>query len=332
MKKFLNSPDTIMDETIEGYVLANQKRLKLVEGTHQVLRRKPKEKGKVKLVIGNGGGHEPGTLGQIGYGMYDMVCLGDIFAAQSGQKFFEAIQALDDTSPILITISNHAGDVMNGNLAYKRAKEAGIDVAKVIFYDDVTSAPKEFEEDRRGMTGMLFSVKAAGAVAEDGGSLEECIRAFDKARENTRTISVALTTCTHPQTGMTMMEVPEEKVDIGAGVHGEGGALQIDFSSSYEIISQAMDLLVEDKPYVEGDEVLLLVNGMGSTTMMEQAIVYQDICRYLEKKGITVYDGAAGDMVTTQEMGGITISLCKVDEELKQWWNAPCSSPVYSNV
>lgn len=332
MKKFLNDPEKIMDETMQGFELSNKKRLYLQPGTHRMMRKHPKEKGKVKLVVGNGGGHEPGLMGWVGYGMYDLDCLGDIFAAQSGKKFFEAIENMDDGSPVLLTIANHAGDVMNGNMAYKMAKEKGMDVEKVVFYDDVASAPKGFEEERRGMAGMMFSIKAAGAVAEAGGSLAECVRVFNKARDNTRTISIALTSCTHPQTGMVMMSVPDGEVNIGAGIHGEGGADNDKFENSYAMMQKAVDILVEDKPYEAGDEVVLLVNGMGSTTLMEMDIVYQDVCRILKEKGIQVYDGTAGNYITTQEMGGVSLSLCKMDDELKELWDAPCSTPAYTNM
>lgn len=331
MKKFLNKPEDIMQETIEGYVLANKNRLKLTPGTHNITRKDPKEPGKVKVVIGNGGGHEPGTMGQVGYGAYDLVSLGEVFAAQSGKKFFEAIEDIDDGSPILLTIANHAGDVMNGNMAYRLAKEKGMDIEKVIHYDDVASAPKGYEEERRGTSGFFFPVKAAGAAAEEGGTLEECVKAFNKTRDNTRTISIALSGCTHPQTGMQMMSIPDNEVSIGAGAHGEGGSYSGNFTNSYEMLKIAADYLIEDLPYKEGDEVLLLVNGMGSTTMMELSIVYRDLCNYLGTHGISVYSGVAANMVTTQESAGVSISFCKVDDDIKKWWDAPCSTPVYSN-
>lgn len=266
-------------------------------------------------------------MGQVGYGCYDLASIGNIFAAQSEKKLFEAIEELDDGSPVLLTIANHEGDVMNGNMAYRLAKKKGIQIETVIHYDDVTSAPKEFEEERRGGTGFFFTVKAAGAVAEAGGSLEECIAAFKKTRANTRTVSMALTGCTHPQTGMLMTEIKDDEVIIGAGAHGEGGADTAEFTDSYTMISNVMKYLVDDLPYEKGDEVLLLVNGMGGTTMMELSVIYNDICKYLQTLGIQVYSGLADSMVTTQETSGVSISLCKTDEDIKKWWDAPCSTP-----
>lgn len=332
MKKFVNNPEDIMDEMLKGMALANHRLLTLEEGTHRIMRRQKKEPGKVKIIIGNGGGHEPGSIGWIGYGMYDMASMGDVFAAQSGKQLFESIRAIDDGSPIFLTIANHAGDVMNGNLATRYAKKAGIKIENSIFYDDIISAPKETPQERRGLTGMFFGVKMAGAVAEEGGSLSECIRAFEKARSCTRSISLVTAGCTHPQTGMVMMELPENIVNIGAGVHGEGGLENIAFTSSREIMKCAVDLLMKDMPVSDGEELLVLVNGMGSTTMMELAIFYQDTYQYLKNLGTTVYDGIADSLFTTQETGGITLSFCKIDTEMKKWWNAPCQTISYTKL
>lgn len=332
MKKFLNKPEDIMEETLKGYALSHKHFLQLKPGTHTMTRTVPKEQGKVKLVIGNGGGHDPGTPAQIGYGLYDMVSLGDVFACQSGRKLLEAIKELDDGSPILLTIANHAGDVMNGNLACRKAKAAGINIESVIHYDDVTSAPKGSEEERRGVGGIFFPTKAAGAAAEEGASLEECVRIFNETRDVTRSVSISLGGGTHPQTGLPLLELPDHIANIGAGSHGEGGALNIDFTNSYEMIRQCIDLLLEDMPCEQGEEVLLLISGMGGTTMLEMDIIYHDACKYLESVGVSVYDGTAADMVTTQEACGVTISICKATEEIKRLWDAPCATPTYTNI
>jgi dihydroxyacetone kinase len=331
MKKLLNAPENIMDETMEGYCLSNQKRLYLPSGSHNMMRKIPKEKGKVKLVVGNGGGHEPGLMGWIGFGMYDLDCLGNVFSAQAGKVFFEGIKQIDDGSPILLTIANHEGDVVNGNLAYALCKKNNINVEKVVFYDDIGSAPKGQEEERRGMAGMMFSIKCAGALAEEGAGLEACRRIFEKARDNVRTIALTFGSCTHPVTGLVMMSTPPESVGFGAGVHGESGSSERPFGPSRELAKTASDLLIEDKPFKAGDEVCVLVNGMGSTTMMELSIFYRDVYDYLKSRGIRVYDGAAGNFITTQEMAGLSLSFFKLDDELKKCWDAPCSTPAYTN-
>lgn len=332
MKKLLNARETIMDETMRGFALENQKRLKLNEGTHQMIRRVPKEKGKVKLVVGNGGGHEPCLMGWIGKGMYDMDCLGEIFTAQAGEIFFEGIRAIDDGSPILLTIANHAGDVLNGNLAYAMAVDAGMNVKRVLFYDDIASAPKGFEEERRGMAGMMFSIKAAGAAAEAGACLDKCAQVFEKARDNTRTLAVAWAAGTHPVTGQQMFEVPEGTIEVGGGIHGEGGQDTIPFTTCKEVCAAVCSRLIEDLPYRQKDEVAMIVNGSGAATLMELSVFYQNAVDYLASKGITVYDGIAGNFITTQETAGLSLSLCRLDEELKELWDAPCSTPSYCNL
>ncbi|MDR2303525.1 MAG: dihydroxyacetone kinase subunit DhaK [Treponema sp.] len=331
MKKFLNNSSDIMDETMAGYALSNRKRLCLPPETHNMMRKKAKEKGKVKLVAGNGGGHEPGLMGWVGFGMYDLDCLGDIFTAQAGRIFFEAIKSINDGSPILLTIANHAGDVTNGNLAFSLCKKESMEIEKVLFYDDIASAPKGQEEERRGMAGMMFPIKCAGAMAEEGASLSECVRVFEKARDNVRTIALTLGSCTHPATGFQMTETPADKVGLGAGVHGESGTLETPFASSRELARAASGMLIEDKPFKTGDEVCVLVNGMGSTSMMELSIFYRDVYAYLEDRGIKVYDGTAGNYITTQEMAGLSLSFMKLDEELKRCWDALCSTPAYTN-
>ena len=321
-----------MDETMRGYAQVNRHKIHLPEGTHNMMRREPKKKGLVKLVVGNGGGHEPGLMGWIGRGMYDLDCLGNFFSAQSGTVFYEGIKSIDDGSPILLTISNHAGDVMNGNLAYSLCVEDDMEIAKVLFYDDIATAPKGQEEERRGGAGMLFSIKMAGALAENGGSLEECVRVWNKARDNTRTLSIALGSWTHPVTGEVMASTPEDLANIGAGVHGEAGPASMKFDTSANMMAKMCDMLVGDLPFENGDEIIVLINGAGATSMMEMSIVAQDIEKYLSSKGIKVWDSVAGNFVTTQEMTGLSLSFLKLDHELKQLWLEPCSTPAYTNM
>lgn len=332
MKKFLNKPEDIIDEAMRGYAEVNRQKLFLPEGTHNMMRLDPKKKGLVKLVVGNGGGHEPGLMGWVGRGMYDLDCLGNFFSAQSGQVFYDGIKAIDDGSPILLTISNHAGDVMNGNMAYSMCIDDDMEIAKVLFYDDIATAPKGQESERRGGAGMLFSIKTAGALAERGGSLQECVRVWNKARDNTRTLSISLGTWTHPATGEVMASTPDDVANIGAGVHGEAGPGSMKFASSSEMMSTMCDMLIEDMPFVDGDEVIVLINGMGSTSMMEMGVVAQDIEKYLNSKKIHVWDSVAGNFITTQEMAGLSLSFLKLDDELKELWLEPCSTPAYTNM
>jgi len=326
--KIINNKDNLLRELLEGYTLANHRQIKLIENTNYVVRTHPKENGKVKLVIENGSGHEPVILGMVGEGMFDLNCCGNIFVAPSGDDFFEAIKMIDDGSPILILVQSHAGDIINSRMAYEMCSEAGMDVNILIHYDDVTTAPKEFEEDRRGTVGIFFYSKIVGALAEQGASVEECIEMFERCRSNTRTIGFACSFSTHPITGMRLIDLPDGQIELGAGAHGEGGSELMDFPGSKELAAIMCDRLIEDKPYSKGDEVLVVVNGMGSTSMMELSVFYRDVYNYLKEKGITVYDSMVGEFLTSQEQGGITMSVCKVDDEMKRLWDAPCDTPI----
>ena len=322
MKKLINCPDDLVNEALQGYAMANKNIIELVPNTHMVVRKQKKEKGKVKFVLGNGAGHEPAVIGWVGPGMLDMNIVGDVFTAPSNDKILEALEYIDDGSPILLAVQNHAGDVLNANLAYAEAVEKGIDVHKVLFYDDIASAPKGMEEERRG---MLFYTKIVGAFLENGGSIEDAVSLFEKVRDATRTYSVAFTKCTHPLTGLDMVSLPETEIELGMGVHGEGGgASRIPMQTSKDLARLVCDILVEDFPYEPEEEALLFINGLGSTTMMELSLFYKDVTEYLESRNIHVYDGFCGSCLTTQELGGVSVSLCKADAALKKLWDAPC--------
>ncbi|MGN0563794.1 MAG: dihydroxyacetone kinase subunit DhaK [Candidatus Heritagella sp.] len=325
MKKLINHPDELVNETLQGYAMANKNIIELVPGSHMIVRKNKKEKGKVKFVLGNGAGHEPAVIGWVGPGMLDMNIVGEVFTAPSSDKILEALKYIDDGSPILLAVQNHAGDVLNANLAYADAIDEGLDVHKVLFYDDVASAPKGMEEERRGMAGMLFYTKIVGAFLEAGGDIDEAVELFEKVRDATRTYSVAFTKCTHPITGLDIIALPEEEIELGMGVHGEGGgANRIPMQKSRDLAAIIGKVLVEDLPYEAGDEVLLFINGLGSTTAMELSLFYKDMVEYLEGRNIHVYDGFCDNCLTTQELGGVSVSLCRVDEEEKKLWDAPC--------
>ncbi len=330
MKKLFNAKETLVDDLIAGYVLAYPKRVKVTQGTHIVSRTEPKEKGKVKFVVGNGPGHEPCLLGMVGKGGLDMDVLGEIFAAPSYEKYYEGIKQIDDGSPVLMLVMNHAGDVMNANMAFDQAKEDGIDVYQELFYDDVGSAPKEFEEERRGMTGYVFICKIVGAMAEEGRSIEDCIGMFRLIRANCRTLGVAIEACTHPMTGQKLFELPDDECEIGSGAHGEGGAMKLKMTDSKTVVGEMCRMLVDDMPYKAGDKVLVIVNGSGKTTMMELNVAYKETFDFLAARGIEAAEGLIGNYLTTQEAAGFTITLLKLEGEMERYWNAPCEVPYFS--
>ena len=310
--------------------MMNKDIIELVPGTHMVVRKEKKPAGKVKFLLGNGAGHEPAVIGWVGPGMLDLNLAGEVYTAPSSDKLVEALEYLDDGGPILMAVQNHAGDVLNANLACREAKEKGIDVHKVLFYDDVASAPKWFEEERRGMGGMLFYVKLVGAYLEAGGDIGGAVRLFESVRDATRTYSVGITRATHPVTGKDIFTVPDDLIELGMGVHGEaGGANRVPMPTSGELAKILCDILVEDKPYEKGGEVLVFLNGLGGITFMEMSMLYGDIVRYLEGLGIDVYDGYCNNCLTTQEMSGVSLSLCQADDEKKALWQKPCRCGIW---
>ena len=230
----------------------------------------------------------------------------------------------------MLIVSNHEGDVINGRMALALCEDDDMDVRMALYYDDIASAPKGRENERRGMAGQLISNKVTGAYAEEGASLDECMRVWNKSRDNTRTLVMTLTSCTHPITGEYLIQTPEDEVGIGAGVHGESGSGAAKFDTSKVLIKTVIDQLLEDKPFVPGEELLVVINGMGSTTAGELSVAAGDAQDYLEAKGFRVYDMAVGNFVTTQEVSGISISLCTLDDELKRLWDAPCMSAAFS--
>lgn len=325
MKKLINSPDTLVEETLAGYAMMNQHIVQLVPNTHMMVRSQPKETGKVKFILGNGAGHEPAVIGWVGPGMFDMNVVGEVFTAPSADKLLEALEYIDDGSPILLAVQNHAGDVMNANIAYAMAREKGIDIHKVLFYDDVASAPKGMEEERRGIGGMLFYTKIVGAFLEQGGNIQDAITLFEQVRDHTRTYSIAFTECTHPLTGKYMIQLAEDEIELGMGVHGEGGGFnRIAMPTSQGLAKIVSDILLDDLSVSAGEDLLLFINGLGSATMMEMSLLYKDLKEYFESKGILLYDGFCGNCLTTQELGGVSVSICRVTPQMKALWDAPC--------
>lgn len=326
MKKLQNDKASLVDQTLEGYALAHRSILRLVPGTHMMERRIPKEKGKVRFMMGNGAGHEPAVICWVGKGMFDMNVVGDIFAAPDGYAIFEGIKRLAEGGPVLLAVQNHAGDVLNAGMAMEMAAEAGLDVRSVLFYDDIASAPRGIEQERRGIAGMLFYSKIVGALAERGAAMDEMIAMFERVRDCTRTISVAVTNCTHPVSGLEMFSgLGEKEIEVGMGVHGEGGMGRMTLPTSRELAAHLCQKLIEDGGYQAGDRVLAFVNGAGGMTMMELSTFYRDVHAYITSRGMSVADCRVGNYLTTQELSGVSLSLAAVDDEMFALWQDPCA-------
>ena len=332
MKKLLNKTEDITSELLNGLVKAHSDLYELAP--HDlIIRRKPKEKGNVWIVFGQGIGHEPGYDGLLGYGMHDVEVPGGIFACAGGDRIYEGIKLAWERSghtPVLLLIANHEGDVLNAGMALELAKDDGIDVKDVLLYDDIASAPKGQEQNRRGMAGMTFSFKAAGAMAEEGKSRDEIVRKIKKVTADTRTLAVALRPCTIPTTGQPLFSLADDELIIGPGVHGEPGPLgPMKMTSANEVIEIVAEKLIQDGEFTSGETALVHINGSGATTLMEMFILYNRLEEILRQKHITPYKPLIANMITTQEMAGFSLSLCRADEELKRLWSAPANTPYF---
>ena len=329
MKKILNEQSSIVEDMIDGYVSAYGDYVKRGANPRVVVRSSAKKSAKVGLVIGNGCGHEPIAMGWIGKGMLDANAVGDIFAAPPAELILDAIRDADTGAGVLLLISRHAGDVINGEMAVELARMEDIKVEALLMYDDISSAPKGKEEDRRGAAGTTFIYKLIGAKAEEGSSLADLKTLGEKVRDNTRTLAAAVAPGISPLTGKPMFTLPEDEIYLGMGVHGEPGLRSVKLSSAKTIVTDMMDALLADLPFKTDDEVLVFINGMGSTTLMELLIIHKEVNAVLESKHIKSYKPLVGEYITTQEMAGFSISLCRADKDMKRLWDAPVSVPFF---
>lgn len=332
MKKMINRPEDLASELQEGLVAAYSDMLQMV-GDHIILRRKLKEKGKVHLVFGQGSGHEPGMAGFVGYGMHDVEVSGPIFACAGPDRILEGIRQAHQLShggDVLLLIANHEGDVINGTTAVEMARKEGINVDSVLLYDDIASAPKGEEKNRRGMAGLFFYFKIAGALAEEGANRKQILDMVQKVIDNTRTLAVALRPCTIPTTGEPLFHLADDELIIGPGAHGEAGPEgPVKMMTANQVMDIVLGRLIEDGEFKSGDECLVLLNGCGATTLMELFILFRRLAGNFEHQGIRFYKPLVGNIVTTQEMAGFSLSLCKADAAIKRLWDAPADTPYF---
>ncbi|KXA95175.1 dihydroxyacetone kinase [candidate division MSBL1 archaeon SCGC-AAA259E19] len=329
MKKLINEGDKAVDECVEGFLKLNKGTVKRVGDVNAIARREAPIEGKVGIVIGGGAGHEPLFLEFIGEGMADAVAHGDIFAAPSPKVALEATRAADGGEGVLYIYGNYEGDIMNFDMAAEMAESEGIKTETIRVRDDVASAGPENKEERRGISGDLFVIKIAGAKAKTCADLDEVKKTVEKARDNTRSIGIALTSATLPNTGEKTFEIGDDEMEVGMGVHGEPGVERTEIKKAEETTQIMVEKLIEDLPFKKNDEVLALVNSYGATTRLELHIVYNELSKILEKRKIDVYNAEVGAYCTTQEMAGCSITLMKLDEELKRLYNTDVNTPGY---
>ncbi len=329
MKKFINDPSNLTQELLEGLALSNQNIIELTEGTRLVVNKKLKDADRVTIVTLGGTGHEPAISGFVGEGMVDISVSGDIFAAPGPQPCFEAIKMADKGKGVLFVVLNHAGDMLTANLTMKMVKKAGLNVVKVVTQDDVANAPRENADDRRGLVGCVPLYKIAGAAAAEGKSLEEVAAIAQKFADNMATIAVAAKGATHPSTGGVIAELGEDDMEIGMGQHGEGGGGRMPLKTADETAQIMLDALLKDLDIKTGEKLLVVINGTGATTLMEQLIVFRKCYNYLTEKGIEVVANAVGELLTVQEQAGFQMMVARMDDELVHYWNQPCNTPYF---
>lgn len=330
MKKLINKPGDVPDEAVEGYVKAFSNYVRKLENQRVVVRKDVPVDGKVGILVGGGSGHEPFWFGYVGKGMYDAVVVGDIFSSPTPEAAFKGTRAVDGGEGVLYLLGNYQGDKMNLGMAQERCEEEGIPVEITNVTDDVASAPKGQEEERRGVAGNIIAAKIAGAKAERGGNLEEVKAATDKANENIRTIGVALSPCIMPSTGEPHFELEENKMELGMGIHGEPGVERTELKSADEVAEMMTEKILKDLSIEGDDEVVAMMNGLGATPLQELFIMWRKVKDILSERKIGVYRTFVGNYCTSIDMKGCSLTLARLDDELKDLFTDPADTPYLS--
>ncbi len=330
-KKILNDPKKVVSEMIEGLALANDGRVYKLEGQPALIRRDIPDN-KVALLIGGGSGHEPLFHGFVGRNMGDGAACGNVFAAPSPDVIVAAAKAVHRGKGVLFLYGNYAGDNMNFDMAAELLEDDGIEVRTVRVRDDVAAAPPERMHDRRGIAGDIYMIKITGGAAAELDSLDEVERVAQKAAANVRSMGVAVSAGSIPETGKLTFELADDEIEIGMGAHGEAGIARQKIKPADAVADEIMDRILTDLPFQRGDHVALLINNLGATTMMEMLIVNRRIRQILDREGITVHRTDVGTWLTVQEMAGFSVTLMKLDDELKHYLDMPAESLGYSRM
>ncbi|BDD07427.1 dihydroxyacetone kinase subunit DhaK [Aureibacter tunicatorum] len=314
IQKFINNPENLTAELLEGYTLAYKDQVKM-GAENIVVRVNAKAEDKVAVISLGGSGHEPAISGFVGDGMLDASVVGDIFAAPGAPRVLEALRMFKRDAGVLLVVLNHAGDVMAANMAVKLAEREGIKVKTLLTHDDISAGIDADKKDRRGLGGCVAVFKAAGAAAEQGKSLDEVYEVTESLNKNIATLAVAMKSCTHPQNGAVIAELPEGIMEIGMGQHGEGGGGRFEMLSADETATRMAKLLIKKLNISSGDKVFAYINGVGATTYMELMIVFRKVHHVLEELGAQVVESKVSEILTVQEMAGFQMIMGKVEDE-----------------
>ncbi len=326
MKKFINDPNNLTAELLEGYCAAYSNKVAL-ESDKLVVRANPKSADKVAIVTLGGAGHEPALSGYVGQGMVDISVVGDIFAAPGPPKVLEALKKSAREAGTLFVVLNHEGDVLSANMAQEMAEKEGVKITRVLTHEDIAPGADAPAEDKRGLVGCVPLYKIAGAAAEAGKSLAEVAEVAERFNNNMATLAVALKTATHPSSGEAIFELAEDEMEIGMGQHGEAGTGRSKIMSADETAEIMITQLTAAVGADRGDRILVILNGAGATTMMELFIVFRKVKRLMAERGIEIARVLIDEVLTVQEMAGFQMFVAKMDDELLELWDAPCDTP-----
>lgn len=332
MKKIINAPVDFVPELLDSLFTAHPDMLSYAEDIHSVVRADAPVQGKVALATGGGSGHLPVFLGYVGKGMLDGCAVGDVFQSPTAEQMAHVTRRIDSGKGVVYIYGNYGGDVMNFDMAAEMVEMDDIEVRTVLVKDDVASAPKDEADRRRGVAGMVFAFKVAGAMADKGGSIDEVVRVAEKALANTGTMGVALSACIVPVVGKPGFSIGENEMEIGMGIHGEPGMKRETLQSADEIAERMASAILKDLDAKAGDEFAVMVNGLGATPLEELYILFRKANSVITDGGMKVYRPYIGEYATSMEMAGASFTFMRLDDELKELLDMPAHTPFFTQV
>ena len=327
MKKLINKPENVVKEALAGMAAAHPDLIKVHFEPNYIVRADAPVQGKVGIVSGGGSGHEPMHGGLVGLGMLDAACPGDVFTSPTPDQMEAATKAVDGGAGVLHIVKNYTGDVMNFEMAAELGQAAGIQVEAVVIDDDVAVQDSLYTAGRRGVGTTVLAEKICGASAERRDNLKKVADICRKVNENGRSMGMALTSCTVPAAGKPTFAIGEDEMEIGIGIHGEPGRERMKLKPAKEIVGMMAEAVISDLPFKRGDQVIVMMNGMGGTPLIELYLAYNELSQICQAKGITIARRLVGNFITSLEMAGCSITMLKADDELLKLWDAPVHTP-----
>jgi phosphoenolpyruvate---glycerone phosphotransferase subunit DhaK len=325
MKKLINAPDRVVEDMLRGMGLAHPELIRIIPEFNVVVRADAPVEGKVALVSGGGSGHEPTHGGYVGQGMLDAACAGAVFTSPTPEQMLEATKAVDGGAGVFYVVKNYTGDVLNFEMAGELAEAEGVETDYVVTNDDVAVEDSTYTSGRRGIAGTVFVHKICGAAADDGKDLGQIKELAQRVNANVRSMGMALTSCTPPESGEPIFEIGDDEMEIGIGIHGEPGVERKKIEPADQIVEELLGRILGDSVDFTGSEAAVIINGMGGTPLMELYVAYAHVADVLEREGVQVWRMPyVGDYMTSLEMAGFSITLLKLDDEMKGYLRAPC--------